>query len=79
MADLPPSLPEQEAMQTFVRQRYRHYLTTEQSEAVEQGVKEVVEMLAELRAVPLANHEEPFTSFIPYRREDSSDAVADAV
>lgn len=70
MADSQPHLSEQEAMQAFVRQRYRHHLTAEQLEAVEKGVEEVAKMLAELRVVPLGNHEEPFTSFIPYRRED---------
>jgi hypothetical protein len=70
MADQQPYLPEQEALQDLVRRRYRHHLTTEQFEAVEKGVEAVAEMLVKLRAVPLANHEEPFTSFIPYRRED---------
>ncbi len=69
MVDQQPHLPEQEALQALVRRRYGHHLTTEQLEAVEQDVGAVAEMLAALRAVPLANHEEPFTSFIPYRRE----------
>jgi hypothetical protein len=69
MADHQPHLPEQEALQDLVRRRYRHHVTAEQLEAVEKGVEAVVEMLAELRAVPLANHEELSTSFIPYRRE----------
>ncbi|ETW95670.1 MAG: hypothetical protein ETSY1_29635 [Candidatus Entotheonella factor] len=69
MADQQPHLPEQEALQELVRRRYRHYLTTEQLEAVKREVEAVAEMLASLREVPLANHEEPFTSFIPYRRE----------
>jgi len=70
MADQQPYLPEQGALQELVRQRYRQHLTTEQSEAVEKGVNAVAEMLAKLRGISLANHEEPFTSFIPYRRED---------
>ena len=36
----------------------------------DKGVEAVADMLAKVRGVPLANHEEPFTSFIPYRRED---------
>lgn len=70
MADQELSLPEQKALQDLVRRRYRQHLTAEQLEAVEKGVDSLAEMLAKLRAVPLANHEEPFTSFIPYRRED---------
>jgi hypothetical protein len=70
MAEQQPYLPEQGALQQLVRQRYRQHLTTDQVEAVEKGVEAVAEMLAKLRGVPLANHEEPFTSFIPYRRED---------
>lgn len=70
MADQQPHLPEQEVLQALVRRRYRHRLTAEQFAAVEKGVEAVAQMLAELRVVPLANDEEPFTSFIPYRRED---------
>jgi hypothetical protein len=70
MADQQQYLPEQGTLQELVRQRYRQYLTTEQWESVEKGVEAVADMLAKLRGVPLANHEEPFTSFIPYRRED---------
>ena len=69
MPDQQPHLPEQEALQHLVRQRYQHHLTNEQADAVAKGVEAVAEMLAELRAVPLANHEEPFTSFLPYRQE----------
>jgi len=70
MADQQQYLPEQGALQELVRQRYRQHLTTEQLEAVDKGVDAVAEMLAQVRGVPLAHHEEPFTSFIPYRRED---------
>ncbi|WP_089944743.1 hypothetical protein [Candidatus Entotheonella palauensis] len=70
MAGQQPHLPEQGALQELVRHRYRHHLTPEQFEAVQQEVAAVAEMIASLRAVPLANHEEPFTSFIPYRREN---------
>jgi hypothetical protein len=69
MADQQQYLPEQGTLQELVRQRYRQHLTTEQLESVEKGVEAVAEMLAKVRGVPLANHEEPFTSFIPYRRE----------
>jgi hypothetical protein len=70
MADQQQYLPEQGALQELVWQRYHQHLTTEQLEAVEKGVEAVADMLAKVRDVPLANHEEPFTSFIPYRRED---------
>jgi hypothetical protein len=70
MADSQSHLPEQEAMQALVRRRYRQHLTAEQCEAVDRGVEAVAEMLAKLRSVSLANHEEPFTSFIPFRQED---------
>lgn len=70
MADQPPYLPEQDALEHLVHRRYGPRLSPEQLEAVDQGVGAIAEMVAALRAVPLANHEEPFTSFIPYRRED---------
>jgi hypothetical protein len=70
MTDQQPHLPEQAAMQTLVRQRYRHRLTTAQFEQVDKGVEAVAQMIAALRAVPLADRDEPFTSFIPYCRED---------
>ncbi len=69
MTDSQSHLPEQEAMQELVRQRYPHHLAAEQFEAVTKDIETMAEMLAALRAVPLANHDEPFTSFIPYRRE----------
>jgi hypothetical protein len=69
MADLQPHLPEQEALQDLVRRRYRHHITAEQFAAVDKGVEAVADMLAELRAVPLDNYEEPSTFFIPYRQE----------
>ena len=69
MADQQPHLPEQEALRELVRRRYPNRLTSQQWEAVDKGVEAVAEMLAKLRAAPLANHDEPFTSFIPYRRE----------
>ncbi len=70
MADQPPHLPEQDALKHLVHQRYQHRLSAEQLDAVDEGVEAIAEMVAALRAVPLANHDEPFTSFIPYRCED---------
>lgn len=70
MADQQPHLSEQNGMQELVRQRYRQHLSAEQFEAVQKDLEALTEMLAAIRAVPLANHEEPFTSFIPYRREE---------
>lgn len=70
MADPPPHLPEQDALLHLVRRRHGQGLRPEQLEAVDEGVDAIAEMIAALRAVPLANHDEPFTSFVPYRRED---------
>ena len=70
MADQPPHLPEQDALKHLVHRRYGHRLSSEQLEALDEGVDAITKMAAALRVVPLANHDEPFTSFIPYRRED---------
>lgn len=70
MTDQPPHLPEQDALQHLVHRRYGHRLSPEQMPAVDAGVDAIAEMVAALRVVPLANHDEPFTSFIPYRSED---------
>lgn len=70
MTDQPPHLREQDALSHLVHRRYGHHLNPDQLPAVDEGVAAIAEMIAALRAVPLANHEEPFTTFIPHRRED---------
>jgi hypothetical protein len=69
MSDEPAGLPEQDALQHLVATRYGSRLTPEAAESVRQGVEEITQALAALRAVPLANHDEPFTLFQPYRQE----------
>lgn len=70
MADEPAGLPEQEALQHLVATRYGSRLTPEAAEAVRQGVEGIAQAIAALRAVPLANHDEPFTVLQPYRQEE---------
>ncbi len=70
MVDELAGLPEQEALQRLVTTRYGSRLTSESAEAVRQGVEGIARALTALRAVPLANDDEPFAVFQPYRQEE---------
>ena len=71
MADAEPmesdARAELDALFELVRQRYGSRLSADQLDGVRKGIQGVVEGARALRAVRLANTDEPFQSFVPYR------------
>jgi hypothetical protein len=59
---------------SLIRQRYGNRLTPAQLEEVGKGVAGLVQMLAALQQVQLANSDAPLAVFVPYRQEDGSHA-----
>jgi hypothetical protein len=53
----------------FVRRRYAERLSADELEALRRSVDEVARLSAALRAVKLANADEPFQRFVPYRAD----------
>jgi hypothetical protein len=60
---------EAETMMDLIIQRYGARLTPTELEAVRQGVAGLTQVSAALRQVQLANSDEPFAVFVPYRQE----------
>ena len=60
---------EAETMMDLIIQRYGTRLTPTELEAVRQGVAGLTQVSAALRQVQLANSDEPFAVFVPYRQE----------
>jgi hypothetical protein len=58
----------------LITQRYGSRLTPAQLEEVGKGVEGLLQMLAALQQVQLANSDEPLAVFVPYRQEDGSHA-----
>jgi len=54
----------------LVRQRYSARLTAEQIEILRRAVASLVEQTTTLRAVPLANADEPLPRFVPFRADE---------
>jgi hypothetical protein len=54
---------------SIVKRLYGDRLTTEQLDEVRKGVVGIVEAAEALRAVKLENGDEPFSVFVPYRKE----------
>jgi hypothetical protein len=54
----------------LVRLRYGDRLTAEQLDALRRAVETVVEQVAALRTVPLANADEPLQRFVPFRVDE---------
>jgi hypothetical protein len=54
----------------LVRQRYGARLTAEQLEILRRAVASLVEQTTTLRAVPLANADEPLPRFAPFRADE---------
>jgi hypothetical protein len=54
----------------LVRQRYGARLTAEQLEILRRAVASLVEQTTTLRAVPLANADEPLPRFVPFRADE---------
>jgi hypothetical protein len=69
MSEDHPTLSEAETMMELIIQRYGTRLTPAELEAVRQGVAGLMQVSAALRQVQLANSDEPFAVFMPYRRE----------
>lgn len=62
--------PESDALLALIVQQYGDRLTPAMIEEVRQGVASLTHDALALRAVPLANSDEPGTIFVPYRQED---------
>jgi hypothetical protein len=63
------SASETETLMGLITQRYGARLTPAELQEVRQGVESLTQVIATLRQVPLANSDEPFAVFIPYRQE----------
>ena len=61
---------EAELMFNVVRERYGDRLDDEQLEEVKKGVDGIFEAAESLRKIKLENSDEPFSSFVPYRKGD---------
>ena len=61
---------EAELMFDVVRERYGDRLDDEQLEEVKKGVEGIFEAAESLRKIKLENSDEPFSSFVPYRKGD---------
>ena len=63
---------DQEVEERFniVKRLYGDRLTSEELDEVRKGVEGIVEAAESLRAVKLENGDEPFSVFVPYRKED---------
>ena len=56
-------------MFNIVKLRFGDRLTPEELEEVQNAVEGIGKMTASLRAVKLNNGDEPFTQFVPYRKD----------
>lgn len=54
----------------LIRRRYGDRLTEDQAADLDNIVTGITGMAARLRSVGLANSDEPFTRFVPYREDD---------
>ena len=62
---------EQDLMYAVVKQRYGHLL--DDVEEVRKSVIGMADFVRALREVRLPNEAEPFTTFVPFRRDDDGD------
>jgi hypothetical protein len=60
---------EAEILHALIRRRYGDRLTAEELDSVRRGVEALVEQAAALRAVRLANADEPVQRFVPFRAD----------
>jgi hypothetical protein len=68
MSDTQRSTPESESLVQIIRQKYGSRLNDAELEEVRQGIEGIMQAAAALRAVPLANSDEPVTVFSLYCR-----------
>ena len=70
MSASPPGREEVELRLALVLGRYGHRLDPEQTEALRTAVETLVEQIRSLRAVTLANADEPMTRFAPFATDE---------
>jgi hypothetical protein len=63
-----------ETIMGLITRRYGARLTPAQLQEVRQGVEGLAQMTAALQHVQLANSDEPFAVFVPYRQEGEARA-----
>ena len=68
-----PKSIEQDLMYAVVKQRYGHLLDDERLEEVRKSVMGMADFVRPLREARLPNEAEPFTTFVPFRRDDDGD------
>ena len=68
-----PKSIKQDLMYAVVKQRYGHLLDDGQLEEVRKSVIGMADFVRALREVRLPNEAEPFTTFVPFRRDDDVD------
>jgi hypothetical protein len=72
MAEEHQTPPEGAILLDLVKQRYGARLTPAELDEVRKGVAGMVQAAQALRSVELANSDEPFCMFVPYRKEGAS-------
>jgi hypothetical protein len=70
-ADNDPAAAEVYALFAMVSARYGGRLDAEQLEGVRKGIEAIVDAARLVRAVRLANSDEPFQTFGPYRADEA--------
>lgn len=70
-ADNDPAAAEVHALVTVVNARYGGRLDAEQLEGVRKGIEAIVDAARLVRAVRLANSDEPSPAFRPYRADEA--------
>ena len=68
-----PKSIEQDLMYAVVKQRYGHLLDDERLEEVRKSVIGMADFVRALREARLQNDAEPFTTFVPFRRDGNGD------
>ena len=71
-ADNDPAAAEVYALFAIVKARYAARLDEAQLEGVRRGVEAIVDAARLVRAVRLANADEPYQTFRPYRADESA-------
>jgi hypothetical protein len=59
-----------QAVMALIQQQYGARLGPTELEEVRKGVDGLLQVTTVLRQVPLANSDEPYAVFVPYRQED---------
>ena len=70
MSEAHRPIDDTKAVMALILQQYGTRLGPTELEEVRQGVEGLVQVTTVLRQVPLANSDEPYAVFVPYRQED---------